>query len=236
MITALNACVRRRVQHLNLRPVELQVGLTKLTTPFVVGKNQGLFTMQAINANIDLDLTHHPDRNKINDPIVDLQPMLDATNNQMMYTALRQLKVNYYEQCLVSDQLNVISVMPTNCDDARSYIYRTLRAIQPGEELLRAYSLDVWLILIFDELVTNYTMWGYAKFLTELDDQDYSNDYYQDRLQQILTEIELLLNITESDLAETTLSSVDQQLSGTPILTSMTMYKQHPTLSQLYFS
>jgi hypothetical protein len=120
----------------------------------------GLFAKCDVAAGTTIQWEFSTDNN---DPMIDLRLVCSATNSREMFDAMASLRANYYSCQENLNKINVClrrTVLQHSC---------TLRDIAMGEELVRMYGFEYWMIHIGFNLhiLTRETLPGYILWIAQ---------------------------------------------------------------------
>jgi hypothetical protein len=189
--------------------VQLEVRPSNLTTTaFLEGHDDGLFTKQAIKKGT-IVCTGPKEKCKMNDAIVNLEPILLAVTSVETYDAWNEFKQTYYNIDKVRNLVNVRLIIDKN----GAKYYEAIQDISAGGELLRMYGFTTWPFELFD-LITNKNIAGFIRFIDELvkeSDGDPSEQKLK-ALQVVLNNYRSVNKIPYSSLAEYDVTMANQSL------------------------
>lgn len=172
--------VRVAQPHPPFDPPDLVVGTSTLPgmTPEA---NRGLFAAHFIPAGTLLMSMELEGECLINDGMVNLTPVLAATNDAAMYEALKELHRRYYDTT-VAARVNTIMAS----DAQGTTLYQARIDIPRGGELLRMYGFVTWIFELLPRM-TSRTITGFACFVREYGRTMSSSEIYSDRVRALVT-------------------------------------------------
>lgn len=142
--------------------VKLEVRDSTLASSFLEGRQLGLFAVNSIPKGTCILEVNLDEECKMNDGIVNLQPILRAQNSEEMYQAWMNLQKTYYDMEKIKKVINVRMVS----NGSQQLCYETIQDIPAGGELLRVYGFSSWFFEIL-EIFNNKTMLGFAQFIDD---------------------------------------------------------------------
>lgn len=158
--------------------IELEILPSILDSAFLEGKNMGLFTKDAITkGTIIMKVVR--EEGKMNDGVVDLEPILRASTSMAMYDAWINFSRTYYDLEKIKRVVNVRMV----CDSTKTFYYEAIQDIPAGEELLRIYGFTTWTLELLD-ILTNKNIVGFMQFIKELA-EDIDGDPYEEKIKKL---------------------------------------------------
>jgi len=143
---------------------------------------------------------------KMNDGMIDLEPLLLASNSQETYIAWDDMKKKYYDLEKVKEVINVRMVA------GNGTYFETLCDVPKNTELIRMYGFTTWTLELFD-ILTNRNIAGFSKFIQELESTS-KGDPYEERIR--ILRIALKSIIPETDT--TNLAEYDEKHSSEPLV------------------
>lgn len=179
--------------------VELVIKPSDLASAFLEDRNMGLFTRKPITKGTIVYTVPTNEECKMNDGLVDLEPILRATNSTEMYEVWTNLKNSYYDLEKVKRVVNVRMVTDKN---GKCY-YEAIQDIPADAELLRMYGFTTWPFELFDVL-TNKHIIGFIYFINDLA-KDVAGDPYEAKIMKLNENLEqyrkgdLLLQLSPSE-------------------------------------
>lgn len=168
------------------RRARLYVADTKLTGKLSNESNQGLFTKDKIRTGDIIIHANHELAEKMNDPMVDLKPILEAKTHQQMYDVLFSIIHDYYDSEKIESRVNVRHTGYVGRGD----YYTAIRSIAVDDELYRLRGLSVIFAQLF-HILTDDTVVGCAKLINMITIK--SDDPYYDKMNRFRI---YLINIT----------------------------------------
>ena len=162
--------------------IELVVKPSTLPSEFISGCNKGLFTKKMIvKGTVIMEME---ETSMMNDGLVNLGPVLRASNSEECYQAWTDMKNSYYDMEKAKRVINVRMI-----NDGISRYYEAIQDIPADTELLRIYGFTTW-VGEFGLSATNKNIVGFAQFIDDLS-KDLAGDPYEDKikhLRELLTE------------------------------------------------
>jgi len=143
--------------------VELFVQTSTLPSGFIHGYHKGLFTKTPLTKGTVICGTDNNLSLMSNDGMINLEPLLRASNSQETYTAWVDMKKNYYDLEKAKQVINIRMVSDNN-----GKFYETICDVPANSELIRMYGFTTWTLELFNTL-TNKNIAGFSKFIQELD-------------------------------------------------------------------
>lgn len=108
--------------------------------------NQGLFTRAPMKAGEVFCLPNDQFGYKINDPMIDLRPLLSSLTAKEAFIALKNLRSTYYDYDKGDKLINTVIVV----NQFGTKVCKTRKSVDVGEELTMAYGFSPWIRNILD--------------------------------------------------------------------------------------
>lgn len=170
--------------------VELVVKPSQLPSGFIHGYHEGLFTKKDLLKGTVICSADNEISRKMNDGMVNVEPLLLASNSQDTYNAWVDIKKKYYDLEKAKEAVNVRMVA-----GGSGIYFETLCDIPAGGELIRMYGFTTWTLELFN-ILTNKNIAGFSKFIQELDGT-LKGDPYEERVSKLRTALKSI--ISEAD-------------------------------------
>lgn len=190
--------------------VQLEVRPSNLaTTAFIEGRDAGLFTKNPIKKGTIVCALSKDRECKMNDAIVNLEPILMAGTSVEAYEAWNTFKQTYYDIDRVRNLVNIRLTMDRN----GAMYYEAIQDIPADGELLRMYGFTTWTLELLD-IVTNKNVVGFTRFIDELVKES-DGDPFEKKLktlQQALNNYRSVNKLPYDNLAEYDIMMADRPL------------------------
>lgn len=184
------------VDHLSIADdVQLEVRRSTLsTTEFNESRDRGVFTKKGIpKKTVICDIKQLSF--VMNDPLVDLRGVNMSKTSDSMYTALVNLKREYYSHENAAERINTCFA----CGQDGEVYVRTIKHVPANTELFRMYGFETWIFELFD-IITDDNVNGFAQFVKELTQPQYDNPYTA-KIQRLDTVLDSLLSLRDPSLS-----------------------------------
>ena len=185
------------------KDVKLQIGPSRLGSGFVMGYQDGLFTENYLTKGTIICPSGCDISCKMNDGMIDLRPLLNASNSTDSYDAWIDMRERYYD---IQKAGQVINTRMVSCDSGS--FFETISEVPSGGELVRMYGFTTW-VFELPGILTNKTIAGFSKFVRELSDT-VDGDPYDECLS--LLRKSLQFHVPEADTFD--LEEYDRKLSA----------------------